>query len=77
MARSQFRDTHFADVRIAVSLNNNCSIMAGVKCAQTCQRLIIDELVTIAIDEYLYVNMTWSQINYSLSVLNKRRQKGL
>ena len=31
-------------------LNNNCSIMACVKLAQTCHRLIIDDRVTIAND---------------------------
>ena len=40
--------------------------MACVKRAQTCQRLIIDYRVIVAIDYNLYINMTWSQKNYSL-----------
>jgi len=51
MARSQFRDSPFAEVqKQRVSFNNKCSIKACVKRAQTCQRLIIDYRVTVAID---------------------------
>jgi len=50
MARSQFRDSIFAELEKQRVSFNKCSIKACAKRAQTCQRLIIDYRVTVAID---------------------------
>ena len=65
MAQNQFCDSHFADVQKAVWLSmchptiiTQDFFIVCEKCAQTCQWLNIDDRVIVAIDKYLYINMT-------------------